>query len=94
MFAINRAANGDVTLTGRLDADNADRLREGLAEIEESCAVDFGKLDYISSAGIGILVATQRRLADSGHTLRLVRLSDHIGEIFQIAGLHSIFEID
>ena len=94
MFSINRIASGDVTLTGRLDAENADRLREGLSEIKESCSVDFSELDYISSAGIGILVATQRRLTDSGHALRLVRLSDHINEVFQIAGLHSIFEID
>lgn len=94
MFAIDRTEHGAWVLSGRLDADNADRLREALAEISESCDLDFSALDYISSAGIGILVATQRRLADHGHGLRLTGLTDHIKEVFQLAGLHSIFTIE
>jgi anti-anti-sigma factor len=49
---------------------------------------------YISSAGLGVFIATQRRLADSGHTLKFRNLNRHISELFRIAGLHAIFDIE
>ena len=62
--------------------------------IDDSCVVDFEELSYISSAGLGLLFAAQRRLVDSGKGLRLVKLNPHIREVFQIAGFDRIFEIE
>jgi anti-anti-sigma factor len=51
-------------------------------------------LTYISSAGLGLLFATQKRLVDTGDALELINLNPHIREIFQIAGFDNIFVID
>jgi anti-anti-sigma factor len=94
MFEIKREENGTITLHGRLDASQVDTARAFLDTVNASCRVDFAELSYISSAGLGILFGTQKRLVDSGGGLTLVNLSPHIREIFQIAGFDNIFEID
>lgn len=94
MFEIETSENGTIRLSGRLDASQVEKAKEVLDRVTESCAVDFGDLKYVSSAGLGILFATQKRLIDSGHRLKLLNLSPHIGEIFSIAGFDNIFEIE
>jgi anti-sigma B factor antagonist len=94
MFDIRRGTNGEVILSGRLDASQVERVREELKSVKSSCTVDFGALDYISSAGMGALLGTQKRLADHGHALTLVNLNRHIREIFRIAGFDNVFKIE
>ena len=55
--------------------------------------MDFQNLTYVSSAGLGLLFATQKRLVDNGAAITLVNLNPHIREIFTIAGFDNIFEI-
>jgi anti-anti-sigma factor len=94
MFDVSRGESGSLFFTGRLDASQADRARAVLDAISESCTIDFAALDYISSAGLGALLATQKRLSDTGRTLTLVHLNKHIREIFRIAGFDIIFPIE
>jgi anti-anti-sigma factor len=93
MFEIKRDNDGTVTLHGRLDASQVDNARAVLDQLTGPCHLDFRELSYISSAGLGLLFGTQKRLVDSGGGLTLVNLSPHIREIFQIAGFDNIFEI-
>ena len=93
MFKIKRDENGRISLHGRLDASQVDRARTVFNQVTESCTVDFSELSYISSAGLGLLFGTQKKLVDGGGGLTLVNLSPHIREIFQIAGFDNIFEI-
>ena len=93
MFEIKRDENGAISLHGRLDASQVDRARVVFNKITESCEVDFAELSYISSAGLGLLFGTQKKLVDGGEGLTLINLSPHIREIFQIAGFDNIFEI-
>lgn len=93
MFEITRDDEGTISLNGRLDASQVDRARAVFDEVTEPCRIDFSGLSYISSAGLGLLFGTQKRLVDSGGGLTLVNLSPHIREIFQIAGFDNIFEI-
>ena len=93
MFEIERSANGNVHLHGRLDAAEVEKARGVFDQVAESCEVDFAELSYISSAGLGLLFGTQKRLVDGGGGLTLINLSPHIREIFQIAGFDNIFEI-
>ena len=93
MFEITLDDNGIVSLNGRLDASQVDNARAVLDQVTESCKVDFAELSYISSAGLGLLFSTQKRLVDGGEGLTLTNLSPHIREIFQIAGFDNIFEI-
>jgi len=93
MFDIRRATSGEVVLSGRLDAAQVEKVREELKAQTTSCVVDFGELDYISSAGMGVLLGVQKRLSEGGHGLTLVNLNRHIREIFRIAGFDHVFTI-
>ena len=93
MFEIARNDDGVISLQGRFDASQVQTARAVLDTIAESCTLDFGALTYISSAGLGLLFATQKRLVDTGGALKLINLNPHIREIFQIAGFDNIFEI-
>ncbi len=87
--------NGDtVLLRGRFDASQTEKAREIFNQISDSAVVDFSQLDYISSAGLGVLLGAQKRLAVSGQRLKLTHLNHHIREIFRIAGFDHIFEIE
>jgi anti-anti-sigma factor len=93
MFEIKRDEHGKISLHGRFDASQVDNARAVFNRVTESCEVDFAELSYISSAGLGLLFSTQKKLVDGGGGLTLVNLSPHIHEIFQIAGFDNIFEI-
>jgi anti-sigma B factor antagonist len=56
--------------------------------------VDLSDLKYISSAGIGVLMKTYKRLHDSGNTIKLVNLSQHVRNVFHYAGLEQLFGIE
>ena len=93
MFEIDRPNTETITLSGRLDASQVETARQILDQVTSSCVIDFEQLSYISSAGLGLLFATQKRLMDAGGGLTLKNLNPHIREIFQIAGFDNIFEI-
>jgi len=93
MFEVSRGANGTIELHGRLDASCVAAAAAVFEEVTEPCTVDCAELTYISSAGLGVLFATQRRLVDTGAGLRLVNLNRHLREIFQIAGFDRVFDI-
>ena len=93
MFDIKVAEDGRVQLCGRLDASQVDGARATLGEISESCTLDFSELEYISSLGLGVLLETQKRLSESGHGLVVTNLSDHIADLFRLAGFDLVFDI-
>lgn len=55
--------------------------------------MDFSRLEYISSAGLGVLLATQKRLQDRGAGLKLVNVNSHIRDVLHFSGFDQIFEI-
>lgn len=94
MFDIRIADDQVVYLSGRLDAAQTAKAMEALSTITATAYVDFNDLEYISSAGIGVLLATQRRLHDSGEQLKLRNINPHIRNVFKYAGFDKIFQID
>lgn len=86
--------SGNVSLSGRFDASQAEKAERAFASVTSSCVIDLKNLDYISSAGLGVLLATFKRLDDSGHTLALRNMNDYIRRIFQVSGLDRIFRIE
>ena len=93
MFEIRRGSDGRFVLSGRFDARSAGEVRDFLAGVAESCTVDCRDLDYISSAGLGVLLGVQRRLADDGGRVRLVNLNRNIKNLLEVAGFDRVFEI-
>ncbi|MBM4162018.1 MAG: STAS domain-containing protein [Ignavibacteria bacterium] len=94
MLDIRLTERGDVILAGRFDAAQLEKARSVLDTLVSTSTVDFGGLEYISSAGLGLLIATQRRLKEGGHELKLRNLSPHIRDIFKIARFDLIFRIE
>ena len=81
-------------LIGRLDASQVEAAREAMNRLNASSIIDFGELEYISSAGLGMLLGIQKRLMESGGTLKLINMNRHIREIFRMAGFDRIFVIE
>ena len=94
MLEITVGANGEIALSGRFDASEAAKAETFLAAVTESRVVDLGGLQYVSSAGLGVLLATQKRLMAAGHGLKLVNLKGHVREVFHYSGFEAIFDID
>jgi anti-sigma B factor antagonist len=94
MFEIRKLADDAVKLRGRLDASQADLALEQLRAYSGSLTADFSELEYISSAGLGVIVATYKRLAESGHTLRLMNLQPKIRNLFHYSGLDQVLLIE
>jgi anti-sigma B factor antagonist len=93
MFEIGRGAAGEVVLTGRLDAAQCEKALQFFDGIADPHVVDMTGLDYISSAGLGVLLKTQKRAMQSGRGLRLVNVNRHINDILRYAGFDKIFDI-
>ncbi len=94
MFAIDRDESGSIRLQGRLDAASVPAAREFLAQVETSTRLDFSRLDYIASVGLGVLAAVQRRLMDDGEGLILAGLNPHLREVLSLAGFEGIFAFE
>jgi len=94
MLAIDAGPNGVVVLSGRLDAAQAATAQSFLDGVEGTVTLDCSRLEYASSAGLGVLLKTQKRLIASGGKLRLSNVSGHLREIFVYSGFDQIFEID
>ena len=93
MFDANLTDGGGVRLSGRFDASQVDKARSVFDGITTTCIVDFTNLDYISSAGLSVLLLTQKRLSQSGQCLKLRNLNVHIQQVFQYARFDMIFDI-
>ncbi len=94
MLRIRVREDGEIQLAGRFDASQVEIAEARFDKITESCTVNFAELDYISSAGLGVLLGTQKRLNESGNALKLINLNKHIQDIFRYAGFDKVFEIE
>ena len=94
MFRLDPAGEGAVRLVGRLDGAEAERAMASFDALEGSIVADCSELDYISSAGIGVLLATLQRLAKKGHTFRLHPIQPRVRNVFKYAGLTQMLGIE
>jgi anti-sigma B factor antagonist len=94
MFDFKIAEDGQILLSGRLDASQSERAKKEFDKISKSSVVNLKDLEYISSAGLGVLFATQKRLKDGGQGLKLINMNQHIRDVFRYARFDLIFEIE
>lgn len=83
-------------VNGYLDAHTAPRFETALGEAIEQghchIVVDCSRLDYISSAGLGVLIETYRSVrARQGH-LKIAAMSPAIADIFDILGFSKVIQ--
>ena len=93
MLSIEKDAAGRVNISGRLDAANSEHAQKFLDGIAAGCEIDMAGLEYVSSAGLGVLLKTHKRLMAGGSGLVLLNVSKHINDIFRYSGFDKLFEI-
>jgi len=94
MFAVEIGERGEVRLNGRLDASQADAAQQALSGVVQSITADCSGLEYISSAGISVLIHTYKRLHGLGMSLKLVNLAPRVRNVFVYAGLDKLLQIE
>ena len=83
-------------LEGRLDTVTAPELEQSLAESLDGVTdltLDFEKLEYISSAGLRVLLSAQKTMNRRG-SMRLVHVGETVMEIFEVTGFSDILTIE
>ena len=96
---IKKTQNADkmiVALEGRLDTTTAPQLEtelkadmEGISEL----VLDFEKLDYISSAGLRVLLSAQKVMMKKGG-MKITNANETVMEIFEVTGFSDILDIE
>jgi anti-anti-sigma factor len=94
MLAIEYGSDGAVVMAGRLDAAQAPGAQAFLDKVQGTVTLECSGLEYISSAGLGVLLKTQKRLLASAGKLRLAGLKPHLRDIFTYSGFDQLFEIE
>ena len=85
-----------LTLAGRLDTVTAPELeavlKDALAGVEE-LTFDFEKLDYISSAGLRVLLSAQKTMNRQG-SMKVIHANEMIRVIFDVTGFADILTVE
>ena len=99
MLTINKSideGNAFFTLEGRLDTVTAPEFDKELQESLDGVTdltLDLEKLEYISSAGLRVLLSAQKTMTKQG-TMRLVHVTDTVMEILEVTGFVDILTIE
>lgn len=92
-----------LNITGRIDAAGAPQLQQVIEQLfrEGRCrfVLDFAGLEYVSSAGLRVLIEAQKQARDwkltdlEGGDVRIANLPPRIKEVFDLTGFTSLFQI-
>ena len=82
-----------ISVEGEIDTVTAPDFQNELIDEMgkfDSLVFDFKNLEYISSAGLGVLIATQKKLKGLDIPFEIINTPDSIKEIFSVTGLEKI----
>ena len=85
-----------LALEGRLDTTTSPDLEEALTASLDGVTelvFDFSKLDYLSSAGLRVLLSAQKRMNKQG-SMKLRHVNDTVKEVFDITGFADFLTIE
>ncbi len=92
--------NGDVLVvnaSGRVDGSNASDLLESLQGLfdpgDQKVILDLGGLEYISSAGLRVLLMAAQGLDKQNKSFSICSLSETVGDVFRISGFDQIINV-
>ena len=85
-----------VTLVGRLDTMTSPQLEEELQKELDgvtSLTFDFKDLEYISSAGLRVLLSLQKKMMTQGE-MKLLNVSAAVNDVFEVTGFDEILTVE
>ena len=88
--------NLEIALEGRLDTMTAPELEAALNQAPsgiESLTLDFNKLDYISSAGLRVLLSAHKAFAAKSG-MKIKHVNEIVKEVFEVTGFDSILDVE
>lgn len=94
MLVVNVNKNGNrviVATEGVIDTETASRLSDALLELDYGdldLTLDFDKTDYITSAGLRVLLVARKKLTDD--TMRIINVNEFIEHVFKVTGFSNI----
>ncbi len=91
-----QGTNLEIALEGRLDTTTAPELEAELNQsmsAAESLILDFGRLEYISSAGLRVLLSAHKVMAQKGG-MKVIRANEIVMEVFEVTGFADILTIE
>ena len=87
-----------VTLAGEIDAYTSPELKQKFTNITEQTnphiTVDFTKVSYMDSTGLGVFIALLKSIKKKDGTLKFVGVSDRLKRLFDITGLTDILNLN
>ena len=86
-----------IVISGKLSVATSPDLETAVREMPESVAnfdMDLTALEYISSAGLRVLVSTEKLAQSRGGKMRLLHPNEEVTEIFDMTGLADVFTIE
>ena len=98
-MTINANMNGttlEIALEGRLDTMTAPELEAELKQsldAAQTLTLDFSKLDYISSAGLRVLLSAHKTMAPKGG-MKVTNVNEIVREVFEVTGFADILTIE
>ncbi len=99
-MTIKKIANENeltIALEGRLDTSTSPELEQVLKEELPKVSkliLDFEKLDYISSAGLRVLLFAQKTMNSTQGSMKIRNVGEIIMEIFEVTGFQDILDIE
>ncbi len=84
-----------IKLDGKLDTNTSPELDSKMNELEgmEEVIIDMKELDYISSAGLRVLLSMQKVMNKQGK-MTIINVCDNVMDIFEVTGFSDILDIE
>ncbi|MBQ9251123.1 MAG: STAS domain-containing protein [Clostridia bacterium] len=98
-MTINKTQNGNaltIALEGRLDTVTSPELEKEVKdslEAAETLTLDFSKLEYISSAGLRVLLSAHKTMSKKGG-MKITNVNEIVKEVFEVTGFADILTIE
>ena len=83
-------------ITGRLDTTTAPNLETTVQELSDDIkelVFDMSEVEYISSAGIRVLLGAYKKMISNNGVMRVEKANDMVREVFEMTGLSQMLEV-
>lgn len=99
-MTITKKLDGDkltVAVKDRLDTVTAPELEEELKAATDSAKeliMDFAELEYISSAGLRVLLTAHKKMSGKGGSMKLIHVNEMVREVLDVTGFMSVLNVE